>query len=163
MAKIIIAIVVILIFLVGIGLTIFFTVKKSNKKSKKIDPITPEQPKEEKKDPKPESPITKTAVTIQEQLLKEDVPIINEISLNVSDDKKTVIVNNFYENVKNDIFLTVFDGENDMPIYKWDKFEPLTRYTVKVPVEQFTSIGNTLTFNKIQYRITDSYIKQLNK
>lgn len=75
------------------------------------------------------------------------------IILNVSADKREINIYNYFMLSVSGVILSIFDGKDDMPIYQFDKFEPLHHYRLSIPVERFASISETLTFDKIQFRL----------
>lgn len=89
------------------------------------------------------------------------VIVPNKIVIEVSPDKTEVDIYNFHIPNKKNILLTIFDGTSYMPINAFDVFEGYTHYHVSVPVENFTSIGKTLTLDKIQFKLVNKDGKEI--
>lgn len=169
MAKVIIAVSVCVVFLVACGLALYFTFRKKknsnnvtiipepqsdSKEEKQHDPVT-EEPKQEEE----QVPTNGMArVKIVDDLIESDVPILETTRLETSEDKKTVTIFNTYTKVINNVFLCVYDGDSDMPIYQWEKFEPMKQITMEIPIDYLSNISKTLTFDKIQFRLTSTDI-----
>lgn len=84
----------------------------------------------------------------------------------VSKDKKQIVIRNFFlKDVGNALVCVTDDRNNLMPIYQFTSIEPFTEYELEVPIEAYSSISKTLTFDKISFRIVhfNSELEKLEK
>lgn len=139
--------------------------KNEIKEDSKSEEKDKEDPKEQKEDPKKEEekldnfPEVENTTVVKTDKIK-NVSDKTKIDLVVSEDKSKIEIYNYNKEPLNNVFLSITDGDSDMPIHQWYEFEGLTKYTVLVPIKKFSNISNTLTFDKIQFRMvsTDSSV-----
>lgn len=61
--------------------------------------------------------------------------------------------------------LCITDDENLMPIYQFEKIESFTEYVLEIPIESYSNISKTLTFEKISFKLIhfNSELERLEK
>lgn len=131
--------------------------KEDSKSEEKDKEEKKEDPKEQKEDPKKEEELDNFPEVEDTTVVKtdkiENTSDKTKIDLVVSEDKSKIEIYNYNNEPLNNVFLSITDGDSDMPIHQWYEFEGLTKYTVLVPIKKFSNISKTLTFDKIQFRM----------
>lgn len=89
--------------------------------------------------------------------------INDPVKMIVSGDKKTVTIRSYFLKTLENVILSITDGKDDMPIYQFDKIEPFKEYILEVPVEAYTSISKSFTFDKAFYRLLNLENEDLKK